>query len=116
MTQSRFSRRRWSGRGGCSRRGVRPTATRTVPSAPLTRCGTSARSRSCPYDDQHVWLVRQPREASRLTDSLEIPAGKCDRPDEQRIDLAKRELVEEIGKQASEWRELFEFFPLGRVL
>ncbi len=66
-----------------------------------------------PYDDQHVWLVRQPREAVRLNDSLEIPAGKCDRPDEPRIDLAKRELVEEIGKEASEWRELFECFPSG---
>jgi 8-oxo-dGTP pyrophosphatase MutT (NUDIX family) len=64
-----------------------------------------------PYDDTHVWLVRQPREAARLQDSLEIPAGKRDRPDEPLLDLAKRELVEEIGKEASEWRELFNFYP-----
>jgi 8-oxo-dGTP pyrophosphatase MutT (NUDIX family) len=64
-----------------------------------------------PLDDTHVWLVRQPREAVRLTDSLEIPAGKRDRPGEPLLDLAKRELVEEIGKQASEWAELFSFYP-----
>jgi len=64
-----------------------------------------------PVDEAHVWLVRQPREASRLQHSLEIPAGKRDRPGEPLIDLAKRELVEEIGKQASEWRELLSFYP-----
>jgi 8-oxo-dGTP pyrophosphatase MutT (NUDIX family) len=64
-----------------------------------------------PYDDTHVWLVRQPREASRLVGSLEIPAGKRDRVDESLLDLAKRELVEEIGKEAGEWRELFGFYP-----
>lgn len=64
-----------------------------------------------PYDDTHVWLVRQPREAARLFGSLEAPAGKRDRMDESLIDLAKRELVEEIGKEAAEWRELFGFYP-----
>jgi 8-oxo-dGTP pyrophosphatase MutT (NUDIX family) len=64
-----------------------------------------------PYDDAHVWLVRQPREAARLFGSLEIPAGKRDRMDESLIDLGRRELVEEIGKQASDWRELFGFYP-----
>lgn len=64
-----------------------------------------------PFDDTHVWLVRQPREASRMQASLEIPAGKRDRPDEPLLDLAKRELVEEIGKEASEWHELFNFWP-----
>jgi ADP-ribose pyrophosphatase len=64
-----------------------------------------------PYDDKHVWLVRQPREAARLVGSLELPAGKRDRIDESLVDLAKRELVEEIGKEAGEWRELFGFFP-----
>ena len=42
---------------------------------------------------------------------LEIPAGKRDRPDEALLDLAKRELVEEIGKEASEWREVTGFYP-----
>ena len=64
-----------------------------------------------PYDDTHVWLVRQPREASRLHGSLEIPAGKRDREDESLLDLAKRELVEEIGKQAADWREVLPFYP-----
>jgi 8-oxo-dGTP pyrophosphatase MutT (NUDIX family) len=64
-----------------------------------------------PFDDTHVWLVRQPREASRLHASLEIPAGKRDRPGEPLLDLAKRELVEEIGKEASDWQELFNFYP-----
>ncbi|MDE3132869.1 MAG: NUDIX hydrolase [Acidobacteriota bacterium] len=64
-----------------------------------------------PYDDTDVWLVRQPREAARLTASLELPAGKRDRSDESLLDLAKRELVEEVGKQAREWRELLAFYP-----
>jgi 8-oxo-dGTP pyrophosphatase MutT (NUDIX family) len=64
-----------------------------------------------PYDEQHVWLVRQPRPASRLQASLEIPAGKRDRDDESLLDLAKRELVEEIGKEAAEWRVVKPFFP-----
>jgi 8-oxo-dGTP pyrophosphatase MutT (NUDIX family) len=64
-----------------------------------------------PYDDTHVWLVRQPREASRLYGSLEIPAGKRDREDEPLLELARRELVEEIGKDARNWREVLSFFP-----
>jgi 8-oxo-dGTP pyrophosphatase MutT (NUDIX family) len=62
-------------------------------------------------DSEHIWLVRQPREAAGLRRSLEIPAGKRDRPGEPLLDLARRELVEEIGKQASDWRELFDFYP-----
>ncbi len=63
------------------------------------------------YDETHVWLVRQPREASGLAACLEIPAGKRDRPGEPMLDLAKRELVEEIGKEASDWREVKGFYP-----
>ncbi len=63
------------------------------------------------YDETHVWLVRQPREASRLEASLEIPAGKRDRPDEPLLELAKRELAEEIGKEAADWREVKAFYP-----
>jgi 8-oxo-dGTP pyrophosphatase MutT (NUDIX family) len=61
-------------------------------------------------DETHVWLVRQPREAAGMHRSLEIPAGKRDRPGEPLLELAQRELVEEIGKQATEWRELFSFY------
>ena len=64
-----------------------------------------------PYDDRHVWLVRQPRPVSGQQASLEIPAGKRDRDGEELIALAKRELAEEIGKQASEWRLVKAFYP-----
>jgi ADP-ribose pyrophosphatase len=63
-----------------------------------------------PVDQTHVWLVRQPREAAGLTGSLEVPAGKRDRPGEPLLELAMRELVEEIGKQATQWTELFDFY------
>ncbi len=64
-----------------------------------------------PLDTTHVWLVRQPREAARVGDSLEIPAGKRDRPGESLLELARRELVEEIGKVAGDWREILSFHP-----
>jgi 8-oxo-dGTP pyrophosphatase MutT (NUDIX family) len=60
-------------------------------------------------DDAHVWLTRQPREVVGATASLEIPAGKLDVPGEPPLETAKRELAEEIGKQASSWEELFVF-------
>jgi ADP-ribose pyrophosphatase len=63
-----------------------------------------------PLDDGHVWLVRQPREVAGLEDSLEIPAGKLDVPGEEPLATAKRELAEEIGKQAAQWEELKVFF------
>jgi 8-oxo-dGTP pyrophosphatase MutT (NUDIX family) len=62
------------------------------------------------HDDEHVWLTRQPREAAGMTASLEIPAGKLDVPDEPPLATAKRELAEEIGKQASGWQELMAFY------
>jgi ADP-ribose pyrophosphatase len=61
-------------------------------------------------DSEHVWLTRQPREAAGLPDSLEIPAGKRDVEGEPPLETAKRELAEEIGKQASSWEELKVFF------
>lgn len=64
-----------------------------------------------PFDTQHVWLVRQPREAAGLTACLELPAGKRDRSGESPLALAQRELIEEVGKQARDWQELFGFFP-----
>jgi ADP-ribose diphosphatase len=62
------------------------------------------------HDDLHVYLVRQPREAVGEESLLELPAGKLDVPGESPIDCAKRELAEEIGKGASEWRELKRFY------
>jgi len=61
-------------------------------------------------DDSHVWLTRQPREVVGDSASLEIPAGKLDVPGESRLEAAKRELAEEIGKQAADWQEVEAFY------
>jgi 8-oxo-dGTP pyrophosphatase MutT (NUDIX family) len=62
-------------------------------------------------DSEHVWLTRQPREVAGLTASLEVPAGKFDVPGELPLETARRELAEEIGKQAANWEEIGVFFP-----
>jgi 8-oxo-dGTP pyrophosphatase MutT (NUDIX family) len=61
-------------------------------------------------DERHVWLTRQPREVVGQDASLEIPAGKLDVPGEPPLETARRELAEEIGKRASDWREITAFF------
>jgi 8-oxo-dGTP pyrophosphatase MutT (NUDIX family) len=61
-------------------------------------------------DDEHVWLVRQPREIVGVADLLEIPAGKLDVAGEAPLDSARRELAEEIGKGAHHWEPLKAFF------
>ena len=61
-------------------------------------------------DDDHVWLTRQPREVVGAYASLEIPAGKLDVPGEPPLETAKRELAEEIGKQAAHWSDLKSFY------
>jgi 8-oxo-dGTP pyrophosphatase MutT (NUDIX family) len=61
-------------------------------------------------DDRYVWLTRQPREAVGTPDMLEIPAGKLDVPDEPPLATAKRELAEEIAKQAADWEEIMVFY------
>jgi ADP-ribose pyrophosphatase len=61
-------------------------------------------------DEEHVWLVRQPREPVRAPGLLELPAGKLDVEDEPPLDTAKRELAEEIGKQAEQWEHLGSFW------
>jgi 8-oxo-dGTP pyrophosphatase MutT (NUDIX family) len=63
-----------------------------------------------PIDDQYVWLTRQPREAAGQEASLEIPAGKLDVEGESPLQTGKRELAEEIGKQAAVWEQLFAFY------
>ena len=62
------------------------------------------------HDAEHLYLVRQPREAVGDDALLELPAGKLDVPGEEPLACARRELAEEIGKSASEWRELKRFF------
>ena len=61
-------------------------------------------------DDEHLWLTRQPREAAGMSASLEIPAGKLDVEDEPPLETAKRELAEEIGRQAATWEQVLSFF------
>jgi 8-oxo-dGTP pyrophosphatase MutT (NUDIX family) len=63
-----------------------------------------------PFDGERIWLVRQPREAVGEQGLLELPAGKLDRPGEQPLDVAKRELREEIGKSAATWEHLVSFY------
>ena len=62
------------------------------------------------HDDEHVWLVRQPREAPGEPALLELPAGKLDEDGEDALATAKRELAEEIGKGAKTWRHLTTFY------
>ncbi|MGH2944405.1 MAG: NUDIX hydrolase [Solirubrobacteraceae bacterium] len=62
------------------------------------------------YDDEHVWLVRQPREAI-LQYTLELPAGKVDRDGETPLQTAQRELGEEIGRAAEHWSEVTSYCP-----
>jgi ADP-ribose pyrophosphatase len=62
------------------------------------------------YDDEFVWLVRQPREAVDEPHLLEVPAGKLDVEGETRLECAQRELVEEIGRSAAEWSERKRFY------
>ena len=59
-----------------------------------------------PVDDQGmVTLVRQHRAAIGQC-TWEIPAGKLDSPSEDPFAAAKRELEEETGLRAAEWRKL----------
>jgi 8-oxo-dGTP pyrophosphatase MutT (NUDIX family) len=61
------------------------------------------------YDDEHVWLVRQPREAI-LQHTLELPAGKLDVEGESPLQTAQRELAEEIGREAEHWAQVRSYY------
>ena len=59
-----------------------------------------------PIDDEgNVYFVRQFRAPLDKV-LLEIPAGKLDSADEDRLEAAKRELAEETGLEAGDWRFL----------
>jgi ADP-ribose pyrophosphatase len=62
------------------------------------------------YDEESVYLVRQPREAIQRADILELPAGIMDVDGERPLDTAKRELAEEIGMEADDWVHATSFF------
>ena len=63
-----------------------------------------------PFGGDHVWLVRQPREPVGEQSLLELPAGKIDVEGEDLLETAKRELAEEIGLGARQWRHLVSFY------
>lgn len=60
-------------------------------------------------EDGTVYLVRQFRAPIEQV-LLEIPAGKLDRIDEDRLLAAKRELKEETGLEADSWLHLTDTF------
>ncbi|HEV3033911.1 MAG TPA: NUDIX hydrolase [Solirubrobacteraceae bacterium] len=62
------------------------------------------------HDGEHVWLVRQPREAIGEPALLEIPAGRLDVDGEQPLQAAQRELAEEIGRGASSWEPIVTYY------
>ncbi len=62
------------------------------------------------YDERLSTSSASRARRSVRTALLELPAGKLDVPGEAPLDCAKRELAEEVGKAASEWRELKRFY------
>jgi 8-oxo-dGTP pyrophosphatase MutT (NUDIX family) len=63
-----------------------------------------------PFDGERIWFIRQPREVVEEPSLLELPAGKLDVEGEAPLDVAKRELREEIGKSARNWELLTTFY------
>jgi 8-oxo-dGTP pyrophosphatase MutT (NUDIX family) len=61
------------------------------------------------HDDEHVWLVRQPRETVGDPDFLEFPAGRLDVAGATPLGAAQRERAEEIGKAAAAWEPIASF-------
>ena len=68
------------------------------------------------HDDEHLLLVRQPREAVGDPDFLEIPAGRLDVEGEAPQQAAERELAEEIGKAAARWEPITDYVSSVGVL
>ncbi|MGZ4268634.1 MAG: NUDIX hydrolase [Solirubrobacteraceae bacterium] len=62
------------------------------------------------HDGEHIFLVRQPREAIGDPDVLEIPAGRKDKDGEEPLETARRELAEEIGKGADTWEHICDYY------
>jgi ADP-ribose pyrophosphatase len=62
------------------------------------------------HDGKVLYMVRQPREPVEESALLELPAGKLDKEGETPLQCAQRELGEEIGKSAGDWRELKSFY------
>lgn len=61
-------------------------------------------------EDKRVYVERQFRYPLDMV-ITEIPAGKLDYAEEDRLSAAKRELREETGLTADVWTDLGDFFP-----
>jgi ADP-ribose pyrophosphatase len=62
------------------------------------------------HDGRVLYMVEQPREPVEEAALLELPAGKLDVEEETPLECAQRELAEEVGKSAGDWRELKSFY------
>jgi len=69
-----------------------------------------------PHDGEALYLITQPREAVGAEALLELPAGKLDVEGEEPLATAKRELAEEIGKGANQWRPITTFWSSPGLL
>lgn len=65
-------------------------------------------------DDNKFLLIRQYRHGVRQT-TVEIPGGMVD-PGEKPFESAKRELLEETGYKASEWKKIGEVHPNPAIM
>jgi 8-oxo-dGTP pyrophosphatase MutT (NUDIX family) len=63
------------------------------------------------YDEECVYLVRQPREAVGDDGLLELPAGTRDVEGESARECAERELSEGVDLQAERWELLHSIYP-----
>jgi len=68
-----------------------------------------------PIEDDHILMVRQPREAVQEV-MLELPAGKLDHAGEDPGEAARRELAEEVGREAGRWTYLGGFYSAPAII
>ncbi|WP_122817363.1 NUDIX domain-containing protein [Nocardioides pantholopis] len=66
-------------------------------------------------DDDRALCLWQYRHPARRR-FVELPAGLCDEPGEDPEDVARRELREEAGLEASEWTHLTSTYPSPGIL
>jgi ADP-ribose pyrophosphatase len=67
------------------------------------------------HDEEHLVLVRQPREAVGEPAVLELPAGKLEEGEEA-LETGQRELAEEVGLAAEHWEHLITYWSSVGVM